>query len=71
MQVTKLHDLFKNEFHFTTECFEIPSERWETALHRKLADFCWKYDSAEDLAIVYYGGHAYEGTETKQFKLAA
>jgi len=70
-QVTKLRDLFNDDFHFKTECYEIPSERWETALHKRLADFCHEYDSPEDLAIIYYGGHAYEGKETRQFKLAA
>ena len=70
-QVAKLRELFKTQFHFKTDHFKIPSERWETALHKRLADFCYEYDSPEDLAIIYYGGHAYEGTETKQFKLAA
>ncbi|KAL8791923.1 MAG: hypothetical protein Q9195_005499 [Heterodermia aff. obscurata] len=70
-EVVKLRDLFKDKFHFKTEYFEIPSERWETALHKRLAEFCYEYDSEEDLAIIYYGGHAYEGRETKEFKLAA
>lgn len=70
-QVAKLRDLLNDEFHFKTEYYEIPSERWETALHKRLADFCYEYDSPEDLAIIYYGGHAYEGEETKEFKLAA
>ena len=70
-QVVKLRLLFENEFHFKTVHFEIPSQRWETALHKAVADFCYEYDSPEDLAIVYYGGHAYTGTETNHFKLAA
>lgn len=67
----KLRELFETEFNFKTECYEIPSDRWETALHKKLADFCYEYDSPEDLAIIYYAGHAYTGKETKEFKLAA
>lgn len=67
----KLGQLFESAFHFSTEYFEIPSDCWETALHCRVADFCHKYDSPEDLAIIYYGGHAYEGKETKEFKLAA
>ena len=70
-QVDKLRELFERDFHFQTESYEIPSERWETALHEKLAVFCHEYDSPEDLAIIYYGGHAYTGQETKEFKLAA
>lgn len=67
----KLRQLFAKEFNFKTVYFEVPSQRWETALHKAVADFCYEYDSPEDLAIVYYGGHAYEGRETKHFKLAA
>ena len=67
----KLRQLFASDFNFKTRYFEIPSERWETALHKEVADFCYEYDSPEDLAIVYYAGHAYEGRETKRFKLAA
>ena len=67
----KLRLLFERDFNFKTDHFEIPSERWETALHKKVADFCYEYDSPEDLAIVYYGGHAYEGRQTGHFKLAA
>ena len=70
-QVDNLRQLFASEFNFKTVYFEIPSERWETALHKAVADFCYDYDSPEDLAIVYYGGHAYEGRETQKFKFAA
>ena len=67
----KLRRLFSESFSFKTEYFEIPSGRWESALHKKLADFCYEYDSPEDLAIIYYSGHIYEGRETKNFKFAA
>ena len=67
----QLRELFKDEFHFKTEYFEIPSERWETALHKRLSEFIYEYDSPEDLAIIYYGGHAYEDEQEKAFKLAA
>ncbi|CAF9917798.1 MAG: hypothetical protein ALECFALPRED_000370 [Alectoria fallacina] len=70
-EVDKLRQLFASDFNFKTVYFEIPSQRWETALHKAVADFCYEYDSPEDLAIVYYGGHAYTGTETNHFKLAA
>lgn len=70
-EVDKLRQLFASDFNFKTVYFEIPSQRWETALHKAVADFCYDYDSPEDLAIVYYGGHAYEGRETKNFKWAA
>jgi len=68
--VDRLRQLFQNRFHFETDYYEIPSEKRETALHLKLAQFCHKYDSPENLAIIYYGGHGYMG-KSKKFKLAA
>ena len=53
--MAKLRAIFSESFNFRTEYFEIPSKRWETALHKKLADFYYGYDSPEDLAITYYG----------------
>lgn len=70
-EVDKLMKTFKENFRFETESYEIPSERWATALHKRVADFCYMYDSPEDLAIIYYGGHGYPGTETNQLKLSA
>ena len=67
----RLRDLFSESFNFKTEHFKIPSKRWEYALHKKLADFCSEYDSPEDLAIIYYGEHIYQGSKTKGFQLAA
>ena len=66
-----LRDLFSESFNFKTEYFEIPSEHGEPALHKKLADFCYKYDSPEDLAIIYYAEHIYERRKTKGLNLAA
>ena len=70
-QVDKLRDLFATQFHFKTDYYEIPSERWETGLHKRLADFCYEYDSPDKLAIIYYGGHGYPGEETGEFKFSA
>ncbi|KAL2037597.1 hypothetical protein N7G274_009710 [Stereocaulon virgatum] len=70
-EVDQLRDLFDQEFNFKTDYFEIPSNRWQTALQKKLSDFCWEYDSPDCLGIIYYGGHGYEGTDTKKFKLSA
>ena len=55
----KLRAIFSESFNFKTEYFEIPSERGETALHKKLVDFYYEYDSPEDLAITYYGEHLF------------
>ena len=66
-----LRDFFKEAFYFETEHFEIPSKRSETDLIMEVSTFMSSYDSPECLAIIYYGGHGYEGRETKKFKLAA
>ena len=66
----KLRNLFSESFNFRTEYFEIPTERWETALHKKLADFSYEYDSPEDLAITHYSGHVGERRKTKELNLA-
>jgi len=71
LQVNALRELFKRDFRFETDYFEIPAERWQTSLLRKVSDFIWHYDSRDCLAIIYYGGHGYLGTETQSLKLSA
>lgn len=66
-----LRDLFSESFNFKTEYFEIPSERGEPALHQKLTDFCYEYDSPEDLAIIYYAEHIDEWRKRKELNLVA
>lgn len=66
-----LHKILDEGFHYETEFFQIPSERWETALNTKIATFAHKYNSPDNMIIVYYAGHGYLGNETKKFKLAA
>ncbi|MCJ1278807.1 hypothetical protein MMC21_006625 [Puttea exsequens] len=70
-EVDRLRDIFAADFKFETDYYEIPSERWRTGLLKKVAAFMWDYDSPDCLAIIYYGGHGYEGKETREFKLAA
>jgi len=70
-QVDRLQTIFKERFHYTTDIFEIPSERSETGLHKKIADFAHEYNEPNNLMILYYAGHAYTGLETQALKLAA
>src|SRR2546421_11451354 len=56
-KVDRLQDIFKINFGFTTETYEIPSERSETGLCRSISDFAYRYDSPNKLGIIYYGGH--------------
>jgi hypothetical protein len=57
-EVDRLRDVFKNQFRFNTETFEIPSDRSASALCLKISDFAYRYDHPKKLSIIYYGGHA-------------
>ena len=63
--------MFSESFNFKTKYFEMPSERWETALRKTLAVFCHEYDNPEDLVIIYYCGHLHEGREARELHVAA
>jgi hypothetical protein len=71
LQVKRLESIFSDKFGYDTKNFEIPSEKSETALLHTVTEFVHEYNSPDNLMIVYYGGHGYEGTETQLFKLAA
>lgn len=70
-EVDALRDLFKDKFSFETEFYEIPSARWATGLQKTIMDFLHRYDDPECLAIIYYGGHGYDGKDTGAYKWAA
>ncbi|MCJ1463168.1 hypothetical protein MMC07_001773 [Pseudocyphellaria aurata] len=70
-EVDMLRDIFAKDFHFETDYFEIPSEKWSTALQLKIANFIHEYNSPDCMVVIYYGGHGYEGIETKKLKLSA
>ncbi len=71
IKVKRLQEIFEKRFHYTTQTFEIPSEKSETGLQRKIADFAHEYNGPNNLMILYYSGHAYTGLETQALKLAA
>ena len=66
-----LLELLEVQFQFATVRYKIPSERSEALLISKVASFVSEYDGPECLAIIYYGGYAYQGLETGKFKFAA
>ncbi|KAL8651409.1 MAG: hypothetical protein Q9210_003277, partial [Variospora velana] len=70
-EVDALRAFFADEFKFETDYFQIPKDRWQTALHRRIADLLYEYDSPDCLTIIYYGGHGYVGEETRSLKLSA
>ena len=54
-----LRALLTNEFNFETHEFKIPSKEWQTGFAKAVADFTYNYDSPNNLAVIYYGGHGY------------
>ncbi|KAL8790443.1 MAG: hypothetical protein Q9213_000595 [Squamulea squamosa] len=67
-EVDTLRKLFADEFHYETDYFLIPKDRWQTALQKRIADLFYEYDSPDCLTIIYYGGHGYVGEETHKFE---
>ena len=67
----RLQAIFKTQFNFETQHFQIPPNKSDTALLAAVTNFANEYNSPDNLMIVYYGGHGYRGSETQQFKLAA
>ncbi|KAL8711529.1 MAG: hypothetical protein Q9225_007103 [Loekoesia sp. 1 TL-2023] len=70
-EVDALREFFAQELNYETDYFEIPKDRWQTALHRRISDMCHEFNSPDCLTIIYYAGHGYLGEETKSLKLAA
>ena len=64
IQVDALRALLTNKFNFETYEFKIPSKEWQTYFVKAVADFLYDYDSPNNLAIIYYGGHGYLKLET-------
>ena len=56
-EVDKLYDVFKDYYNFKTQIWTIPSTSAHRELMRIVVDFVGRYDSNDNLIIVYYGGH--------------
>ncbi|KAI4099618.1 MAG: hypothetical protein L6R37_005890 [Teloschistes peruensis] len=70
-EVDALRDFFDKRFHYETDSFQIPKDRWQTALQKRIAELYYEFDSPDCLTILYYAGHGYTGTETQTLKLSA
>ena len=59
LEIEQLDNVFKNLYGFETEIWEIPNQNCHGMLNRKILDFVMTEDDpADQLFIVYYGGHA-------------
>ncbi|PVI02228.1 hypothetical protein DM02DRAFT_310627 [Periconia macrospinosa] len=58
-EVNVLENVFKTQFNFNTEQYEIPPIDSQKSLLSRLQAFIRCYDSPSKLGIIYYGGHAH------------
>ena len=65
-EVEQLKRLFKESFNYTTCSYFIPSSKPQSSLNVRVASFIDAFGGADNLLIVYYGGHG--GPRTSQGK---
>ena len=56
-EAQKVITLFRGDFHYNTEQFEIPMENSHNQLEHAISRFKLKYDFVSNLLVVYYSGH--------------
>ena len=56
-EIQELEDVFRNDYHYDTEEWRIPSVRSHNSLAAKILGFLDDHESKDSLLIVYYGGH--------------
>ncbi|KAF8533785.1 hypothetical protein BDD12DRAFT_809888 [Trichophaea hybrida] len=66
MEVGIVNELFRNDFHYETETFVIPSENSYNMLELALVDFKCRNDGLNNLLIVYYCGHGDESIDLQK-----
>ena len=58
-EISELDGAFTSVYGYATEQWKIPSTRSHNSLAKQLTGFLERYESEENLLIVYYGGHGY------------
>lgn len=56
-EISELDGAFTSIYGYATEQWKIPSIRSHNSLAKQLTGFLERYESEENLLIVYYGGH--------------
>jgi hypothetical protein len=57
-EISKLHDVFQNVYHFETENWDIPDRDCHAEVNQKILDFKkLGGNTKDDLKIIYYAGH--------------
>lgn len=57
-ELEDLEKVFREDYGYETDVFEIPSENSHLELLLKVADLIKRCESSDNLFVVYYGGHA-------------
>ena len=58
-EILELDSTLTSIYGYATEQWSIPSRRSHNSLAKQLTGYLEKYESEENLLIVYYGGHGY------------
>ena len=56
-EISELDGAFTSVYGYATEQWRIPSTRSHNSLAKQLTEFLERYESEDNLLIVYYGGH--------------
>ena len=58
-ELQDLEEVFREDYHYNTETYLLPSNDPTTQLEYKLNDFRRAYDNGTNLLLLYYGGHGF------------
>ena len=64
-ELNDLHHVFTDLFHYGVVTYEIPSDKPDKALKRRVFDFL-EHDGLETLLLLYYAGHARTSTQINE-----
>lgn len=56
-EVNNLQDVFRQNYNYETEVWQIPSTRSHNTLATRILQYLADYEARDSLLIVYYGGH--------------
>lgn len=60
-ETARLYSLFEDGFGYTVESWKIPSTNPDLATYNKIYSLVMNHGRADNLLIIYYGGHARRG----------
>ena len=58
-ELRDLEETFREDYHYNTDIYLLPSDDSTTKLEYKLNDFRRAYDNGTNRLMLYYGGHGF------------